>query len=224
MKKKIILGFVALTVFCGSLALSISLSQRPQSLMAEGEASSIVSSSEVVSSTSEDVTSGTAEEEHWYTEALSWIENKVVPLVGTISIASIMGTIVSVVTAISKHKGDKKNSIIINGQDAKIVALELSEKAHQEYEQKMLEQFSVTLTETAKTMAMVSNYAKTTAELVANQNGEIEKVKKMKESIDLSCDLIAKSMALSDVAVKSGIAQDAQKLVDNLKEVNKNGE
>ena len=45
MKKKMILGFAALTVFCGSLALSISLNDQSQNVMAEGAESSITVSS-----------------------------------------------------------------------------------------------------------------------------------------------------------------------------------
>lgn len=224
MKKSLILALSSMAVLGGSVAFGISFSNGAIRANAEAEQTSIVDSSDS-SSASEDVSSSAADSDsqnNFYKEAVEWIDNKIIPLLGSVSLVSIIGMVTSISTAITKGKGDKKNSTIIKSQDERIALLEASVKAHEEYERKMLEQFTVTFTETSKTLLLVSNYAKATADLVATQNGEIKKVTLMKDSIDVSCNLIAKSMALSDVAVKSGIAKDAKKLVENLKEVSKN--
>ena len=224
MKKRLLLGLSAIALFGGSLAIGITIKESLTPVNAEGESTSVVSSESTSSSTTSSTTATSEDKETWYKQIMEWVDNKVIPLLGGISIVSLLTGATSITTAISKHRGDKKNEIIIMNQDAQIAELKAKELEHQEYEEKMLQQFNVTLTETSKTMILVSNYAKATAELVATQNGQIKKVEAMKNAIDTSCTLIAKSLALTDVAVKSGIAQDAQNLVNNLKEVNKDGE
>jgi len=224
MKKRLLLGLSAIALFGGSLAIGITIKDSLTLVNAEGESTSVVSSDSTSSSTTSSTTATSDDKETWYKQIMEWIDNKVIPLLGGISIVSLLTGATSITTAISKHRGDKKNELIIKNQDAQIAELKAKELEHQAYEEKMLEQYSVTLTETSKTMILVANYAKTTAELVSTQNGQIKNVVAMKDAIDTSCTLIAKSLALTDVAVKSGIAQDAQKLVSNLKEVNKDGE
>lgn len=170
-----------------------------------------------------------AEKEKWYTVASEWIENKVIPLLGGISLGAIASMVVSIFTAITKFKGDLTNRKIIKDQDQKVEVLEQQVEAlkkeneeMKEHQKLMLEQYTVTLNETSAKMNQVANYAKTTAEMVVAQNGKIDRVTKMKDAIEASCDLTAKTIALSDVAVKSGIAKDAQKLVASLKGVSRN--
>lgn len=221
MKKRILLGLAAFALFAGSLAFSLNAAN-PISVHADGETSEPISS-ESLNQSDEEKTGVVVQVHDWY-------ENKVVPILGGVSVATVVGIAVSIITAITKAKGDKTNRSIITAQDAKILELngivenlkvEL-EKSH-EFEAKMLENYQNTLSQTTVTMEQVSQYAKTTAELVATQNGKIEKVERMKDVIDASVELTAKSFALSDVAVKSGIAKDAQRLVEALRGGNSDG-
>ena len=221
MKKRILLGLAAFTLFAGSLAFSLNAAQ-PIAVHAEGETSEAISS-ESLNKSDEEKTGVVVQVHDWY-------ENKVVPILGGVSVATVIGIAVSIVTAITKAKGDKSNRLLIVAQDAKIVELngivenlkaELA-KSH-EFEAKMLEDYQNTLSQTSVTMEQVSQYAKTTAELVAAQNGKIENVERMKDVIDASVELTAKSFALSEVAVKSGIAKDAQHLVEALRGGNSDG-
>lgn len=171
-----------------------------------------------------------AEKEKWYTVASEWIENKVIPLLGGFSIASVVSSAIAVITAITKAKGDKNNRVIIKEQDDKIAKLtatvdRLEEKLakREEYEAKMFEQFVVTFSNTSATMETVSNYAKSIVEQVSAQNIKIDHVAEMKQSIEVSCTLISKALALSEVAVKSGIAEDAQKLIATFEGGNSDG-
>lgn len=220
MKKRILLGLAAFALFAGSLAFSLNAAN-PICVHAEGETSEPISS-ESLNQSDEEKTGVVVQVHDWY-------ENKVVPILGGVSVATVVGIAVSIITAITKAKGDKTNSKIIKDQDQKIEALEQQvealkreNKEMKEHQKLMLEQFTVTLNETSTKMNQVANYAKTTAEMVVAQNGKIDRVTKMKDAIEASCDLTAKTIALSDVAVKSGIAKDAQKLVASLKGVSRN--
>lgn len=222
MKKRIILGLAAFTLFAGSLAFGLNAAN-PICVHADGETSEPISS--------ESLNQSDEGQQGVVAKAQDWIENKVVPLLGGVSIATVVGIAVSIITAITKAKGDKTNRSLIVSQDGKILELNAIvdklkselDKSH-EFEAKMLENYTVTLTETSKTMESVSNYAKSIAEQVAAQNIKIENIEKMKSSIEVSCDLVAKALALSEVAVKSGIAKDAVALVENLKGGNSDGD
>lgn len=237
MKNKLLLALGSLALIGGSLTLA--LSSEPSALLADGE-SEVVSSSEIVEESSEpeaiESSEAVSEEadktiEDYYHIATNWIEDKIIPLVGSVSIASVLGTIVAVVTAFTKAKGDKANKLLIELQNAKIVALEScvarleqANENYQKYQNEVMEDFKVTLVETTANVDKVANYAKTTADMIASQNSHIANVEKMKNVLEVSCNLTAKSLALSEVAVKSGIAKDAQKLIATLKEENKDGQ
>ena len=164
-----------------------------------------------------------------YAQATEWIKDKVIPIFGGISVATLVSAGVSIATAIAKISGDRKNRKVILDQNAvvedlqgKVTALTAENKAYQEFSKQMLANYETVLGQTYEVLQQVSDNAKAITEEVAAQNIRIEKVEKMKTTIEASCDLIAKSLALSEVAVKSGIAQDAQKLVDSLQGGNPN--
>lgn len=235
MSKKLLLALGAITLMGGSLTLASS-TQSPTIVSAEGETSVVeVESSEEETSISEVQTSESEEGiieivQEATSKASDWYENKTIPLFGGITVATLISTLITIATTIFKMRGDKSNKTIIANQDVKILelksevaALKEENAKYRKYTEEMMESFKVTLIETSATMTQVANFANTTCDLVVAQNQEIKKVELMKDSIDVSSELIAKSLALSDVAVKSGIAKDAQKLVNNLKEVKKDG-
>ncbi len=222
MMKKLLLALGAIALMGGSLTVAYS-AQSPMPVNAEGETSEVEASVDY-----EETGESTIKET--YDKVVAWAKDTVMPIFGGISVLSLVGMVVSIATAFAKMKGDKANRAVIIAQDEVVAKLkaqveelkaELGEQS--KFENEILENYKATLLETSATMAQVANYAKTTAELVESQNHKIAKVEKMKNTIEVSCDLVAKSLALSEVAVKSGIAQDAQKLVANLKEVNKDG-
>lgn len=216
MRLKIILA-IGLMAFAGIGASAIIANNSPVPVFAEG--------SEV--STEESVVE--EEPKSPYAQATEWIKDKVIPIFGGISVATLVSAGVSVATAVAKISGDRKNRKVILDQNAvvddlqgKVTALTAENKAYQEFSQEMLENYQNVLGETYKVMEQVSEYAKHMTEEVASQNIRIANVERMKDSIEASCNLIAKSLALSEVAVKSGIAQDAQRLVDSLQGGNSN--
>ena len=164
------------------------------------------------------------------TAKTSWIEDKIIPIVSGFSVANLVGIAISIGSVFIKRRYDKKGDARSIAQDEKIALLEskvatlVSENAMAAAFQKdFLEQFQITLNDANAAMGTVTNYAKAITEQVAAQNIKIEHVEEMKESLDASCVLVAKALALSDVAVKSGIAKDAQRLVANLQGGNSDG-
>ncbi len=158
-----------------------------------------------------------------YDKIYGWVNEKVVPLMGGVTVASVMSAIVAIATAIMKHRGDIKNKALLEGQSEKVEVLKALVEVLKSNEDEMYKTYSEVFEKLSATTEITANQAKTIAELVAEQNGQIAKVEKMKESIEVACELISKSLALSETAVKSGVAQDAKKLIENLKEVSGNG-
>ena len=158
-----------------------------------------------------------------YDKIYGWINEKVVPLMGGVTVASVMSAIIAIATAIMKHRGDIKNKALLEGQSEKVEVLKALVEVLKSNEDEMYKTYSEVFEKLSATTEITANQAKTIAELVAEQNGQIAKVEKMKESIEVACELISKSLALSEAAVKSGVAQDAKKLIENLKEVSGNG-
>ncbi len=160
----------------------------------------------------------------------NWIEDKIIPIVSGFSVANLIGIAISIGSVFIKSRYDKKGESRSNAQDNRILELEakvatlVSEnEMAAAFQKDFLEQFQITLNDANAAMGTVTNYAKAISEQVAAQNIKIEHVEEMKESLDASCILVAKALALSDVAVKSGIAKDAQKLVSNLQGGNSDG-
>ena len=158
-----------------------------------------------------------------YDKVYGWVNEKVVPLMGGVTVASVMSAIVAIATAIMKHRGDIKNKALLEGQSEKVEVLKALVEVLKTNEDEMYKTYTEVFEKLSATTELTANQAKTIAELVAEQNGQIAKVEKMKESIEVACELISKSLALSETAVKSGVAQDAKKLIENLKEVSGNG-
>ena len=171
-----------------------------------------------------------AEENVPETNKNTWIEDKIIPIVSGFSVANLVGIAISIGSVFIKRRYDKKDENRSIAQDNRILELEakvatlVSEnEMAAAFQKDFLEQFQITLNDANAAMGTVTNYAKAITEQVAAQNIKIEHVEEMKESLDASCILVAKALALSDVAVKSGIAKDAQRLVSNLQGGNSDG-
>lgn len=152
-----------------------------------------------------------------------WVSDTIVPLIGGFSVANVVGIAVSIITAIMKTRGDKNTAKTVNSQNNEIKSMrEEIEKLKSENEkykvfaQEMIDYYKVTLNDSVTTMKGFSKTASEISETLVEQNMRIEDVTKMKNTIEVSCNLTAKMLALSDVAVKSGIAEDAQRLVQTL--------
>ncbi len=158
-----------------------------------------------------------------YDKVYGWISDKVVPLMGSVTVASVMSAIIAIATAIMKHRGDIKNKALLEGQNEKVELLKTLVEVLKANEDEMYKTYNEVFEKLSATTEVTANQSKAIAELVAEQNSKIAQVEKMKDSIEVACDLIAKSLALSETAVRSGVAQDAKKLIENLKEVSGNG-
>lgn len=166
--------------------------------------------------------SAEAEEKH------SWVEEKIVPLIGGLGLTNIGSLLAGIVILIAKNKSSKKrnekNDQDIEAQVAKITALENkvvelenSVSKYKEFTSAMFEGYKEDFEKTSANMKSIVEHSDKMIVLVEKQNAKIEDVARLKDAIQISCDLTAKSFALSETAVKSGIAEDAQKLVKTLK-------
>lgn len=163
-----------------------------------------------------------AEEKH------SWVEEKIVPLIGGLGLTNIGSLLAGIVILIAKNKSSKKrnekNDQDIEAQAAKITALENkvvelenSVSDYKKFTSAMFEGYKEDFEKTSANMKSIVERSDKFIVLVEKQNAKIEDVARLKDAIQISCDLTAKSFALSETAVKSGIAEDAQKLVKTLK-------
>ena len=178
--------------------------------------------------TSEVIESSQPETETTHTSKLDWIEEKVVPIIGGIGGIDLLVCAYYVTMSIIKYKGsktrDKKN-------DEKIVSIE---KKIKEQDDAINGLTTAINNNTAAinnfvelfTKGFAANSEKTDGFIKAStvlltkieeQNAGIVKVTKLKDVIEASCGLTAKALAFTDAAVKSGVAEEALKLVETLK-------
>lgn len=206
-KKSLMFAAVSLiaVLFCGFLFSNPTIETRAE----ESEATSQVVEEEPV-----------AKEEP---TVAKWVSDTIVPLIGGFSVANVVGIAVSIVTAIMKTCGDKNTAKTVNSQRNEIRSireeienLKAENEKNKAFAQEMFDYYKVTLNDSVTTMKCVSKTASEISETLVEQNVRIEDVTKMKNTIEVSCNLTAKMLALSDVAVKSGIAEDAQRLVQTL--------
>lgn len=160
----------------------------------------------------------------------NWIEDKIIPIVSGFSVANLVGIAISIGSVFIKRRYGKKDENRSIAQDNRILELEakvatlVSEnEMAAAFQKDFLEQFQITLNDANAAMGTVTNYAKAITEQVAAQNIKIEQVEKMKESLETACTLIAKTLALSEAAVRSGLAEDAMKLIQNIEGANSDG-
>lgn len=206
-KKSLMFAAVSLiaVLFCGFLFSNPTIETRAE----ESEATSQVAEEEPVAK--EDPT------------VAKWISDRIVPLIGSFSVANVIGIVVSVGTAVMKARGDKRTEKTIDEQNAKVERLEncisvlrQENERYVQFSKEMLSEYRQTLSKTSAVMDEVSKSVGEVSASLVEQNVRIEEVEKMKNTIEVSCNLTAKMLALSDVAVKSGIAEDAQRLVQTL--------
>lgn len=227
-KLRLLFAIVSATAF---ISFGFALKEKAIVVSAEGEENtSLVSESSSIESESASSEEKPIDSQTIINKANDWIENKVIPLLGGVSVATIISVVVSIVTAVFKYKGDRTNRTTINDQDKKIkllcdeITLLKNENSEMKaYQEKMLEQFSLVFSKTKDKMDGICTYALSITENIEEQNSRIANVENMKGTIEVFCNLTAKMFALSDVAVKSGIAEDAQKLIASFSD-NQGGE
>lgn len=176
-----------------------------------------VSSSEVASS--EPIIPNPEEEEaHWYDKAFEWVDNKVIPLVGTTTITTIVSLLITIAVAVLKRKGDKRNAALINGQSEDI-------KAFKEAQQSLIEGLNSLVDGLAKGNAelaqqietLKANYETALGDL-RKQTADLDAIKAFKSTLDKMTLLSAKSLTMDKEAVKSGLAKQAKRIADSLEE------
>lgn len=226
--KKFILFLSALFLFCLS-SCAVKADVRPMARALDNEeeiTSSQVIEEESASSYEEEISSSQIAEEEKVTivsKAANWIEEKIVPLFGFVTVSNVLTIVGFIATLVMKFKGEKKykterktdndayiakiNSLEekIGVLENKVELLEIADNNHSAEWAKMSENVEKIII----TAEDVFGVAK-------EQNDNLINVANMKTAIEVSCKLMAKSLALSDVAVKSGIAEDAQKLIKTI--------
>lgn len=163
-------------------------------------------------------------------KAANWIEEKVVPIFGFLTIGNVLTVVGFIVTLVMKFKGEKKYKTERKTDNDNYTALvtALTEKV-------VLLENKVVLLETAdskrsddytKMAADVEKIIITAQDVVGvakKQNENIGSVVDMKRVIEVSCKLMAKSMSLSEDAVKKGVAEEALKLIKTIEGGNSDG-
>ena len=142
----------------------------------------------------------------------SWIEDKIVPIVSGFSVANVVGIIVSVATSFAKSRMDKALKEKVESQKAEIALLQGSLAFLSNEVKELIAAF-------AENKELVTRFQETANNIlnaIEERNSDIVDVVKMKDTLNGLCNLVSKALALSDEAVKSGIAKDAQRLVLNI--------
>lgn len=179
------------------------------------EASSSVSSS-VSEAVPEQPVGDVEAEEHWYDKAFEWVDNKVIPLVGTTTVTTVVSLLITIVIAVLKRKGDKRNEALINGQADNI-------KTFKEAQQSLIAGLNVLVDGLAKSNAELAKQVgtlkadyETALSDLRKQTKSLEAVKGFKSTLDQITLLNAKTLQMDKEAVKSGLAKQAKRIVDSL--------
>lgn len=160
-----------------------------------------------------------------------WIDEKLVPIVGGFSVANLIGIVVAVVTAAIKSKGDKaiKTAVaaVKDAADAATASTASFDNRLTEFKEQtqsklndMCAVYENARAELEETKGRIDEFARVAVE----QNVNIEKVTAMRDALVAACNLIAQSLAMSEEAVRSGIADEALALVESLQGGNPDGE
>lgn len=210
----------------------------PLRTYAEGEEASTSEVSEVISEVSSEVISEVTssepitpnpeeptpeeEEAHWYDKAFEWVDNKVIPLVGTTTVTTVVSLLITIAVTILKRKGDKKNAALINGQSEDI-------KTFKEAQQSLIAGLNVLVDGIAKSNGELAKQIETlktnyeaALEDLKKQATDVEAIKGFKSTLDQITLLNAKQIMLDKEAVKSGLAKQAKRISDTL-EAKKDG-
>ena len=163
-------------------------------------------------------------------KAASWIEEKIVPLFGFVTVSNVLTIVGFIFTLVFKFKGEKKYKTERKTDNDNYTALvaNLAEKVTS-LENKVAEletadsKRSDDYTKMAADVEKIIITAKDVVGVAKEQNENIGNVVDMKRVIEVSCKLMAKSMSLSEDAVKKGVAEEALKLIKTIEGGNSDG-
>lgn len=224
--KKFILFLSTLFLF-GLSSCAVKADVRPMARALDNEeeiaSSQVIEEESLYSSFETEVASSQLAEEEKVTivsKAANWIEEKVVPIFGFLTLGNVLTIAGFVTTLVLKFKGENKYkterkadndnyTALVSKLTEKVILLENKVAGLETADSKRSDDYTKMTVDVEKIIIT----AKDVFGVAKEQNDNLINVANMKTAIEVSCKLMAKSLALSDVAVKSGIAEDAQKLI-----------
>lgn len=233
--KKFFLFLSTLFLFgLSSCAVKADVRPMARALDAEEEIlSSQVIEEESAPSYEEEIESSQIAEEEKVTivsKAASWIEEKVVPIFGFLTIGNVLTVVGFIVTLVMKFKGEKKYKTerktdndnytgLVTALTEKVISLENKVAELETADSKRSDDY----TKMAADVEKIIITAQDVVGVAKKQNENIGSVVDMKRVIEVSCKLMAKSMSLSEDAVKKGVAEEAMKLIKTIEGGNSDG-
>lgn len=160
----------------------------------------------------------------WYETAMGWVEDKIVPIMGSSAVVSVVSAATAVGTALAKRAGDKRTKKVIELQNASLANMEKAVEAMAKSQESALGKYDESYRSAMECLDKAAKQVEEMGRIAKEQSAKMENVVAMKESIDASSRLIAKALLLSKEAVKSGIASDAQILVAHITRNGGNGD
>ncbi len=233
--KKFLL-FLSTFFLFGLSSCTVNADVRPIARALDNEeeiASSQVIEEESTSSYEEEIGSSQIAEEDKATlisKAANWIEEKVVPIFGFLTIGNVLTVVGFIVTLVMKFKGEKKYKTerktdndnitgLVTALTEKVVLLENKVAELETADSKRSDDYTKMATDVEKIIIT----AQDVVGVAKKQNENIGSVVDMKRVIEVSCKLMAKSMSLSEDAVKKGVAEEALKLIKTIEGGNSDG-
>lgn len=204
------LSLTAMGVFCLQEPFAVNATEDTSIATSSNESSSIESSE--VASSSDQEQSDTDYFKNLY-------ESYIVPILGSVSLTSVLAAIVAIVTSLVKRKGDKN---VIASLDAKTLIYEkiLTQSIEAVNASKALMD-SVKEKEKIDEQSISEVLAKCDTLLmsIANETEQVEKVQQVKEVISQLTVILGKMASNTKELVASGVAEDIEKLIAEAKEL-----
>ena len=208
MKKRVFILIGTIGLFAG---LGLAKTQVPIEAFAEGEQTSMTSES-APSATSSDVPPS---EDPSYWKNL--YENFVVPLLGGVSISSMLSAIVSISFVIVRAKGEKKHNLQENERYLKYAAIVEKAQAIISLCERSIESSNDVKNQVIEYMSSFTALAKELLDGIQDMLSHTEELEKMQPAFVRLCDILGKMAANTKELVSSGAAEDIRKIADEMK-------
>lgn len=234
MKNKTILALSALLVAAGiGGGVTASCAHNAMAAYAEGEVSSentsLVSSSSSENSTSETAASSSGEKttiEQLEDEIKYWknlYDSFIVPLLGGTSILNIITSGLTIAISISKHRGEKKFASLLEEKQKKYDEIVAQATLVIGAAQSLVASMKSKEEEQTKALNSLIDEEKKLLSAIGAQTEDIEKMEKIKGILLKLIEVQGKMASSTQELVASGVAEDINVMISDLKELCQDG-
>lgn len=158
--------------------------------------------------------------QEWQTKLNEFKDNYVVPLVSGVSVATIINLILTLAYTLIKNKTIKLKDKIIDDNQVRMSDMVEAQKIFCDKVANMIQELQQSNSINKETLAAVQSSANDLFVKIADLTGKTEHMTKIIPVLNTVAIIQSKTVEASEVAIKSGVADDVNKLLEQLKDLN----